>query len=114
MHPDWPRAIRDQCAAAGVPFFFKQWGELAPVSQINEATIDNCYEARKPEHPDSARRCKVDNEVMHTDGCRLSHEARNAFLAGKGAMSMFRVGKRASGRLLDGVEHNDLPWSLAK
>ena len=26
MHPDWPRAIRDQCAAAGVAFFFKQWG----------------------------------------------------------------------------------------
>lgn len=24
MHPDWARAIRDQCAAAGVPFFFKQ------------------------------------------------------------------------------------------
>lgn len=26
MHPDWARSIRDQCAAAGVPFFFKQWG----------------------------------------------------------------------------------------
>jgi protein gp37 len=27
MHPDWARSIRDQCQAAGVPFFFKQWGE---------------------------------------------------------------------------------------
>lgn len=27
MHPDWARALRDQCAAAEVPFFFKQWGE---------------------------------------------------------------------------------------
>lgn len=27
MHPDWVRSIREQCAAAGVPFFFKQWGE---------------------------------------------------------------------------------------
>ncbi|KIL37951.1 hypothetical protein SD70_29625 [Gordoniibacillus kamchatkensis] len=27
MHPDWARDIRDQCAAAAVPFFFKQWGE---------------------------------------------------------------------------------------
>lgn len=26
MHPDWARSIRDQCQAAGVPFFFKQWG----------------------------------------------------------------------------------------
>jgi len=27
MHPDWPRRIRDDCVAAGVPFFFKQWGD---------------------------------------------------------------------------------------
>lgn len=27
MHPDWARSLRDQCAAAGVPFLFKQWGE---------------------------------------------------------------------------------------
>lgn len=30
MHPDWPRSLRDQCQAADVPFFFKQWGEWAP------------------------------------------------------------------------------------
>lgn len=29
MHPDWARSLRDQCQAAGVPFFFKQWGEYA-------------------------------------------------------------------------------------
>ena len=28
--PDWVRALRDQCAAAGVPFFFKQWGGPRP------------------------------------------------------------------------------------
>jgi hypothetical protein len=33
MHPIWVRSIRDQCVAAGVKFFFKQWGEWAP-SQI--------------------------------------------------------------------------------
>lgn len=27
MHPDWARALRDQCVDAGVPFFMKQWGE---------------------------------------------------------------------------------------
>lgn len=26
LHADWVRSMRDQCAAAGVPFFFKQWG----------------------------------------------------------------------------------------
>ena len=32
MHPDWARSARDQCVAAGVPFFFKQWGEWVPDS----------------------------------------------------------------------------------
>jgi len=30
LHPDWVRSVRDQCQAAGVPFFFKGWGEWAP------------------------------------------------------------------------------------
>ena len=30
MAPEWARGVRDQCAAAGVPFFFKQWGEYGP------------------------------------------------------------------------------------
>lgn len=30
MTPDWARSLRGQCAAAGVPFFFKQWGSWTP------------------------------------------------------------------------------------
>lgn len=30
MHPRWARNLRDQCQAAHVAFFFKQWGEWAP------------------------------------------------------------------------------------
>lgn len=26
-HPDWFRSLRDQCGAAGVPLFLKQWGD---------------------------------------------------------------------------------------
>jgi len=26
MKPSWVKSIRRQCRAAGVPFFFKQWG----------------------------------------------------------------------------------------
>jgi protein gp37 len=26
LHIDWVRSVRDQCAASGVPFSFKQWG----------------------------------------------------------------------------------------
>ena len=31
MHPDWARSIRDQCQAAGVPFFMKQMTKKAPI-----------------------------------------------------------------------------------
>ena len=55
---EWVRSIRDQCAAAGVPFFFKQWGEFAPDDPAANRT------------------------------------------------AMRHVGKKAAGRLLDGVEHN--------
>lgn len=30
MNPEWARYLRDQCARAGVPFHFKQWGHWRP------------------------------------------------------------------------------------
>jgi len=33
MLPHWVRELRDKCVATNVPFFFKQWGEWAPVSK---------------------------------------------------------------------------------
>lgn len=43
LHPDWARSIRNQCADAGVPFLFKQWGEFAPYHslQCNEEGLKN-------------------------------------------------------------------------
>ncbi len=32
MHPDWARAVRDQCTAHDVHFFFKQWGGATPAA----------------------------------------------------------------------------------
>jgi len=40
MHPDWPRRIRDDCLAAGVPFFFKQWGAQLPGRHLDDRTWD--------------------------------------------------------------------------
>lgn len=41
MNPDWVRSLRDQCAAAGVAFHFKQWGEWAPYDRgrVDSATL---------------------------------------------------------------------------
>lgn len=35
MHPDWVRSLRDQCQDAGVPFFFKSWGEHCYPEQMS-------------------------------------------------------------------------------
>jgi protein gp37 len=45
MHPDSARSIRDQCEAAGVPFFFKQWGEWADADDYALETQEH-FDAR--------------------------------------------------------------------
>ena len=89
MHPQWARAIRDQCADAGVPFFFKQWGEWA----IDKLSVggDLGGDMRR----DLVRHVCANRE---NDG----HFR-------KGDQHMRRVGKRRAGRMLDGREHDDLP-----
>jgi protein gp37 len=37
-HPNWIRALRDQCRAHDVPFHFKQWGHWSPQAQDATAT----------------------------------------------------------------------------
>ncbi len=94
MHPDWARAIRDQCAGANVPFFFKQHGEW-------ETVFD-----RDRDDPDW-RRC---GRVLHAtpDGQWLNLAGGQGF-HGDRVVRVNRVGKRRAGRLLDGVEHKAWP-----
>jgi len=89
MHPDWARSLRDQCAAAGVPFHFKQWGEWAPDSY----TIPIA---------DGARDCACGAiEMINPRRAYAGH--------GRSVTLLSAVGKARAGRLLDGVEHNGLP-----
>lgn len=39
MHSNWVRSIRDQCQFARIPFFFKQWGEWADVTHVDDRQI---------------------------------------------------------------------------
>ena len=41
MHPDWVRKVRDDCREAGVPFWFKQWGEFLPVFDAGRRTYNH-------------------------------------------------------------------------
>jgi protein gp37 len=118
MHPDWARSLRDQCESAGVPFMFKQWGEWLPINQQNEAFTNRLYQSNRKAalHQDQGaldesygRTCTVPQGIIHYDGSLHDLQEPLAFRAGAGAMQTFKVGKKAAGRLLDGVEHNGFP-----
>jgi protein gp37 len=74
MHPDWVRSVRDQCAAAGVDFFFKGWGEWCHYTQYSFGVGAPCLSS-----------VRAENEL-------------------------YRVGRKMSGRLLDGRTHDELAW----
>lgn len=109
MHPDWARSLRDQCAAAGVPFFFKQWGSWAPVNHMTDEQVDACFHPAPARDPEATRVARQASTVVHHNGSRHDHAAREAFVQGQRAMTMFDIGKKAAGRLLDGVEHSGMP-----
>lgn len=79
MHPDWARDLRDQCVAAGVPFFFKQHGAYVEVEHLDEA-----------------------HTVIGTHGPA-------AYLGTGRHARLRRVGKKAAGRVLDGRTWDEMP-----
>lgn len=89
MHPDWVRSLRDQCQAAGTPFFFKQWGEWTP-------------------------RWGAGDHLVYRDSGKLVrgyHEDMDAWKHGL-AEPVFRVGKSRSGHELDGREWREFPRAI--
>jgi protein gp37 len=85
MHPDWVRSIRDQCRDAGTPFFFKQWGDWAPIP-TKDVPVIGC-----------------------ADGGRF-HDGPNP----SRGLAMYRVGKKAAGYLIDGQEWRKFPEALMR
>ena len=85
MHPAWARSLRDQCAAAAVPFLFKQWGEWQPV------------------HPSGAA----------IPGCGTTPQREPAFRFEHGHY-FTKVGKKLAGRLLDGALHDGYPGACLR
>lgn len=89
LYPDWVRSVRDQCIAAGVPYFFKGWGEWVDFLQ----TDTNFNPTRT-------------NRIwLREDGTQNDHDRNDGISA-----LVHRVGTKRSGRLLDGQEWNELPW----
>jgi protein gp37 len=60
LHPEWVRSLRDQCAAAGIPFFFKQWGGVRKSKagrELDGRTHDDV--PGRSQHPMPARRDRL-------------------------------------------------------
>lgn len=91
-HPDWVRALRDQCAAAGVAFHFKQWGEWAP---------GEC------QGPDAWQHLQKPRARFNRDGD--GYEIETSEIWPNDGNLVFRLGKKTSGRALDGRQHNQFP-----
>jgi protein gp37 len=103
MHPDWVRDVRDRCAAAGVAFFFKQWGGWVPYE----------HDAQPPflasQHGDL-----FDGHYLPAD--LSDHRETRGWLwpgdinDGQLDTTLFRrVGKKVAGRELDGRMWDEMP-----
>ena len=103
MHPDWARSLRNQCAAAGVPFLFKQWGAYHP--QFPQYADE--YGLADGNMACSGRDFPAEG-VLYSDGYffdGVTHQPHT----GAGAYWVENVGKKIAGRLLDDIEHNGFP-----
>lgn len=107
-HPDWFRSLRDQCADAGAAFFFKQWGEwllgkrAQPFGAGRIDFGDGSHFEVLSDATDILLCCAEDH---HGEPARIWREY---WASGDGQL-LKKLGKKAAGRLLDGVEHNGMP-----
>jgi protein gp37 len=110
MHPDWARSLRDQCQAAGVPFFFKQWGEWLPMGQSGFTA----WSAENVRNNGIGKPWRGFAHFNDGAGGRETHRVGPcATVTMNNGGQASRVGKARAGRLLDGREWNDMPGALS-
>lgn len=112
MHLEWARKIRDDCMAAGVPFFFKQHGEWINKLEIADL-IDGRWRVRPEWMPVTQGKrwgcLSIDGEYRPetTTWNGRQNDPQDDY-----EVIVYGVGKHAAGRLLDGREWNEMPQTL--
>jgi protein gp37 len=103
MHLDWVRSIQDQCSAADVSFFFKQWGEWLDADEKYRRMRGQETNTKADSAP------KFTQPLNYSDAARLAQGCGASFEHHSDGSTLIRVGKHAAGRLLDGREWNEYP-----
>ncbi|KKN73446.1 hypothetical protein LCGC14_0400210 [marine sediment metagenome] len=101
MHPDWIRSVRDQCKAAGVPFWFKQWGAWEIANKENAAR--NGYVVTKSRQGFLVPYNSKKFVNLNIDGSDYQDNPQ------PNSVAMAKVGKKKAGRLLDGKIYEERP-----
>ena len=114
MHPDWPKGIRDQCQAAGVPFFFKQWGDWKPITEMTEPEMAGYYRPRVPakSHESQDELDDIHGRAPTVETLGLGYDGsvgKWQSIDGFHTYQIFKTGSAAAGRKLDGVEWSQFP-----
>jgi protein gp37 len=107
-HPDWIRALRDECEYAGVDFHFKQWGEFFEVDSDSRDPETGDHVERDPNDPEDAARFVPGLSIAISAAGRVVRSLAD-LEEGVPYRHMQRVGKKAAGRLLDGRTHDARP-----
>lgn len=112
-HPAWVQSLRDQCVAAKVPFLFKQWGEWGTAAYVTSTGAPVFRQFPDFQTWVNKARTWVHGGIcLDSDGRELKSGAdmEQARDNKKFPVTiMHKVGKKASGRLLDGRIWNEFP-----
>ena len=102
MHPDWARNLRDQCASARVPFFFKQWGEWLPATEDAQHPFWNFQDGSTIDGHALPDFDDPQTQKTWRDGLdRIDDDTEHAIF--------LRTGKKKAGHKLDGETHHNWP-----
>jgi len=104
MHPDWARSLRDQCAAAEVPFFFKQWGAWKPTPHPARYMSGMAGKLLPMTVVHSTDRKRIGAQCFEAMPSVCTSPDRIVMVD-----MMDRAGKHASGNRLDGHQHLAYP-----
>jgi protein gp37 len=96
-HPDWFRSLRDECAAADVPFLFKQHGNWISRDDLDADARASAWNEKRVLY------------VHPADGRTQTHGQWGINDHLEGWACVQRVGKKNAGRVLDGRTHDAFP-----